>query len=106
MAAGSGGPRGSGGAVSRARGSSKMGKFDQCQCCEIWRSIVDHRLARCARPPPPRPGEADIIIIVRAAPDFVKKESATSASSRSAAQAADAGRSDRAAYLARAYRER
>ena len=30
----------------------------KCQCCEIWRSIVDHRLARCARPAPspsPRP---------------------------------------------------
>jgi hypothetical protein len=48
--------------------------------------------------------------IGRPQPNFVKKESATSATSRSAAQAAgagqSAGRSDRAAPLARAYRQR
>ena len=59
----------------------------KCQCCGICRSIVDHRLARCARRrpdlAPPPPGEADIIIIVgrpdrpsssgRPDPPFVKR---------------------------------
>ena len=34
-----------------------------CQCCGIWRSKIDDPVPRCARPPPPRPGEADIIIV-------------------------------------------
>src|SRR5271168_1518693 len=51
--------------IFQSRGVARAKTSTQSQCCGIWRSIVDHRLARFAAPA--------AAAIVAALPDLVKR---------------------------------
>ena len=50
--------------IFQSRSVARAREGTQCPCCGICRSLIIDRLPRRAPPPPPRPGEADIIGIV------------------------------------------